>query len=98
MMILYSSPETVKAFPILINKKFYLNENYFEVGIGATKFTVPLDLGKLGKYNVDGSILTGVIGYCAQSNIGLNIRFCFTPFYFDKKIIPFGGFSLGYSF
>lgn len=93
-----SEDELVKAFPVIVNYRLYLNNNYFELGVGTTVFTLPLNFGDFGSHNAEGALFTSVISYCFQSAIGINGRIALTPFYYDNKIIPFGGFSIGYSF
>lgn len=96
--LLKSNDELLQSFPILINYRFYQNSNYIELGIGTTIFTLPLDLGNFTDDEINGSLVTGVLSYCFQSEMGLNGRIAFTPFYYENKFIPFGGFSFGYSF
>jgi hypothetical protein len=96
--LIKSEDELVKAFPIIVNYRIYLDNNYFEVGVGTTVFTLPLNFGEFGSSNAEGALLTSVISYCFQSAFGINGRIALTPFYYDNKFIPFGGFSIGYSF
>lgn len=97
-MALKSDDDFVTAFPVLINYRFNLNENFLEVGIGQTLFTLPDDFKLLGLIEEKGPLITGAISYRIQANSGINFRISFTPFFYDKRFIPFGGFSFGYSF
>jgi len=98
IMVLKSDDDFVTAFPVLINYCFNLNTNYLEVGIGLTFFSLPNDFELLGLIEKNGSILTGAVSYRVQTDIGVNFRISFTPFFYNKEFIPFGGFSIGYSF
>lgn len=97
-MVLKSEKNFVTAFPVLVNYRFDINKNYLETGIGLTFFSLPNDFELLGTIEKNGSILTSTISYRIQSDIGTNFRISFTPFFYNKKFIPLGGFSFGYSF
>ncbi len=97
-MIYNSEGKITGSFPLLINKKFYLTRDYIELGAGATYYSLKLNIMNTGGEAMKGFIPTVVIGYCFQSDLGINGRICFTPFYFQNKLYPFGGFGIGYSF
>lgn len=88
---------SIKTFPIIINYRLYLKNNYFEFGLGTTVFSIPPNTIFENK-EIKLFWLTGVISYCLQSSIGINGRIAVTPFYVGNKFIPYGGFSIGYSF
>lgn len=98
IMILKSDDEFVTAIPALVNYHFGINKNYLETGIGLTFFFLPNDIELLGLIEKNGSIITGAVSYRIQTDIGFNFRISFTPFFYNKEFIPFGGFSFGYSF
>lgn len=89
--------ESIKTFPIIINYRLYLKNNYFEFGLGTTVFNIPPNTIFENK-EIKLFLLTGVVSYCLQSSIGINGRIAVTPFYGGNKFIPYGGFSIGYSF
>lgn len=97
-MALKSDNDFVTGFPVLVNYRFSINQNYLEVGIGQTFFSLPNDFEVLGLIEEKGPLITGAISYRIQADNGINFRISFTPFFNDKKFIPFGGFSFGYSF
>ena len=88
-------PDMVWAFPVLLNYKFFLNRDYFEVGVGKTFFLPSLNFDK---HEQENSIITGTIGYCTQFQSGIFLRLCFTPIIYINDIYPFGGLSVGYNF
>ena len=90
--------EEWRSFPLILNYRIYVDNNYFQLGLGTTIFSVSFDFGGFADADANGTVLTGVIGYCFQGKSGINARIAFTPFYADGKILPFGGLSLGYSF
>lgn len=96
--LIKSEDDLVKTFPIIMNYRLYLKNNYFEFGFGTTIFTLPLNFTEFENREVEGFLLTGVVSYCFQSPIGINGRMALTPFYFGNEFILFGGFSIGYSF
>lgn len=98
VMIISLNPDFTGAVPVLINKKFYTDKNHVEIGFGATLFSIKLNLLKHDGKIVNGAVPTAVFGYCFESNSGITGRITFTPFYYNNKIIPFGGFGIGYSF
>ena len=86
------------AFPVLINYQFEVNDNFIGFGIRGTLFFLPNEFRKFLFIDTKGFIPTAALSYIIQSNNGIFFRFSFTPFYYEKKFIPFGGFSFGYSF
>lgn len=97
-MLLPSDSKLITSVPLIINYSFYIDDNYFETGLGATFFSSTLNFGKLGEKTAENKIFTGVISYCFQTESGINARISFTPFYYNQEFIPFGGFSFGYCF
>jgi len=98
IMLLPSASGTIKAFPVLFNYRININNNFVEIGLGETLFSAPLNFGNLGNFTDNSAIPTGVIALGIQNERGMNFRTAFTPFYYNKKFVFFGGFSLGYSF
>jgi hypothetical protein len=96
-MLFFGSPNNT-VFPVLINRRFYIKQNYIEAGIGLTYCTAQFDLGRYGVHASKNRLLTGLVGYCFQVGSNFNWRVSFTPFFYDKKVYPFAGLSLGYSF
>ena len=72
VMVIKSGSEIVRAFPIIVNRRFYINQNYVEIGIGATIFSTPLNFGVFGKKEANGSILTGLLVSRQLCNVGYN--------------------------
>lgn len=97
-MLLPSDSKLITSVPLIINYRFYTSDNYLETGLGVTFFSSSLNFGKLGEKTAKGKIFTCVISYCFQTESGINARISFTPFYYNREFIPFGGFSFGYSF
>ncbi|MBI1939226.1 MAG: hypothetical protein HYS25_14045 [Ignavibacteriales bacterium] len=97
-MVLPTDTKPIVSIPLILNYRFYVGGNYIETGLGTTFFSSPLNFGKLGEKTAQGEIMTGVVSYCIQSEGGINTRISFTPFYYNEKVILFGGFSFGYSF
>ena len=98
LMMLSSDSQLITGIPLLGNYRFYIGKDYIETGLGATIFSASLDFGTLGNKDATGTIPTGVIAYCFQSDGAINFRIAYTPFYYNQKFISFGGFSLGYRF
>lgn len=98
IMLLPSISKLFTAVPLIMNYRFHIGDNYIETGLGVTIFSLPADFGFLGEKTLKAKILTGVISYCYKSKSGINSRISFTPFYYNQKLFPFGGFSIGYSF
>lgn len=98
IMLLYDNDKLIKSFPILVNYRVYLNDDYIETGIGLTIFSLPFELVNYNQEIANGVLLTGRISYCLTSSNGMNSSVSFTPLYINKRILPFLGFSIGYSF
>lgn len=98
LMIISFKPDFTGSIPILINKKFYINKNHVEIGLGATLFSIKFNMLKSSDKTINDAVPTAVIGYCFEPNSGIIGRVSFTPFFYHGKIIPFGGFGIGYSF
>ena len=91
------SEENAIGIPMNASYHLFVGKNYFEIGLGATYFSAPMEVGSLGDKNAEDFVTTGVLGYCMQSRNGLIVRFVFTPFYYDDDFIPFGGVSFGFA-
>lgn len=98
VMIIHDNDDLVESFPILLNYRVHLGNDYVECGIGTTIFSLPFELGNGDKEKAKGALLTGRISYCLTSTSGINLAVSFTPLYMNNIFLPWGGFSIGYSF
>ncbi|MFZ6032411.1 MAG: hypothetical protein ACOYVE_03770 [Melioribacter sp.] len=88
------------AFPALVNYRIYAGENYFSVGAGILSWHVYSNYKIMNDESLEGSglMFTARLNYTLVARNGLFLGISFTPFLFDGKIIPFGGFSFGKEF
>ncbi|MGK9369148.1 hypothetical protein ACSSWA_09605 [Melioribacter sp. Ez-97] len=88
------------AFPVLVNYRIYSGENYFSVGAGILNWHVYSNYKITNGEQLKGSglMFTARINYTLVTRNGLFLGISFTPFVYNGKMIPFGGFSFGYEF
>lgn len=98
IMVAKANNDLLFVFPLLVNYRFNIGRDFLEIGVGKTFVDLKSESKKIGFIELKGNLWTSVIGYRIQTEDGLNFRVAFTPFYYDRKFVPFGGFSIGYSF